>query len=201
MVQAGSLCCALQAAVKEANTVNLHTYESYLGPHIVYYYSTWLTAIATDVGSGHTRISVAVSSKSNWFGVGRYEQKTIHAFWSNLERVLKVNAPPVQAFPSDQPALSSSHEELATVTVKSTPENSDITVDSKFVGSTPSVLRLSAGDHAIRISSLGFLSWERVVTLTTGGTVVINATLEPGPQEKDDVIGESVRRGYQKHPG
>jgi hypothetical protein len=69
-------------------------------------------------------------------------------------------------------------EELATVTVKSSPDGADITVDEKFVGSTPSILRLTPGDHAVSVRKSGFNNWERTITVTAGGTVMVSATLE-----------------------
>jgi hypothetical protein len=71
------------------------------------------------------------------------------------------------------------------VGVKSEPDGADITVDGKFVGNTPSTLRLAAGDHAIVIQKASFKPWQRTMTLTVGETPSINATLEqvqPHPQ-------------------
>lgn len=61
--------------------------------------------------------------------------------------------------------------------MKSTPDGADITVDDKFVGSTPSTLKLAPGDHKIKLEKPGFKAWER--TLTVGaGTANVNATLD-----------------------
>ena len=69
-------------------------------------------------------------------------------------------------------------EELATVTVKSLPDGADITMDEKFVGSTPSTLRLLPGDHAVSVQKSGFKNWERTIAVTAGGAVMVSATLE-----------------------
>jgi hypothetical protein len=71
--------------------------------------------------------------------------------------------------------------ELSVVLVKSTPDGADIMVDGKFVGSAPSSLRLTPGDHTISLEQKGFRSWQRTITLTPGETVTVNATLEQGP--------------------
>lgn len=71
-----------------------------------------------------------------------------------------------------------SSSELATITVKSTPDGADVTVDGKFSGNTPATLRLPPGDHTIRVSNAGFRSWERTVTVTPGGVATLNATLQ-----------------------
>ena len=63
------------------------------------------------------------------------------------------------------------------VEVKSTPDGADITVDDKFVGSTPSTLRLTPGDHKIKLEKSGFKAWERTLTVGTA-TVNVNAALD-----------------------
>lgn len=68
--------------------------------------------------------------------------------------------------------------ELAAITVKSTPDGADITVDGKFLGNTPATLRLPAGEHTIKVSSEGFRNWERSLTVTPGGVSTLNATLQ-----------------------
>jgi hypothetical protein len=67
---------------------------------------------------------------------------------------------------------------LSTVDLKSTPDGAEITVDEKFMGSTPSSLRLTVGDHKIRLSKSGFKTWERTMTVGAGATATVNATLE-----------------------
>ncbi len=78
--------------------------------------------------------------------------------------------------PSGAPA-----SETATVVVKSTPDGADITVDGKYVGSTPSTLRLSSGDHAVSVEKVGFKAWQRTVGVSLGGNLTIDATLEKLP--------------------
>lgn len=78
------------------------------------------------------------------------------------------------------PAAGSSgaNSELATITVKSTPDGAEVTVDGKFMGSSPAALRLPAGDHTFRVTNPGYRSWERTITVTPGGSSVLNAALE-----------------------
>src|SRR6266478_840329 len=64
--------------------------------------------------------------------------------------------------------------ELATVTVKSAPDECEITVDGKYVGGTPATVRLTPGDHAFSVAKSGFRTWQRTVTLTPGGAVTVN---------------------------
>ena len=74
---------------------------------------------------------------------------------------------------------------LVTVGLRSTPDGADITVDGKFMGNTPSVLRLSPGDHVIAMQKSGFKPWQRTINLMLGETPSLNGTLEPEePQPK-----------------
>ena len=67
---------------------------------------------------------------------------------------------------------------FSTVEIKSTPGGAEITVDEKFMGSTPSSLRLAVGDHKIKLGKSGFKTWERTMTVSAGATATVNATLE-----------------------
>lgn len=71
--------------------------------------------------------------------------------------------------------------EPSTIVIKSTPDGADITVDGKFVGSTPSTLKLAIGEHTITIEKSGFKLWTRSMTVSTAGSVNIDATLEMTP--------------------
>jgi hypothetical protein len=64
------------------------------------------------------------------------------------------------------------------VSFKSTPDAADITVDGKFVGSTPSKVELTPGDHAIRIEKSGFRAWQRTLAVAAGASPSVNASLE-----------------------
>jgi PEGA domain len=67
---------------------------------------------------------------------------------------------------------------LPIVEIKSTPDGAEITVDEKYMGSTPSALRLSAGDHKIKLEKSGFKSWEKTLTVSSGGKIQISADLQ-----------------------
>lgn len=71
--------------------------------------------------------------------------------------------------------------ERSMVVIKSTPDGADIAVDGKYVGSTPSTVKLAAGDHAITVGKSGFKTWQRTMTVSSGGEITINATLEKTP--------------------
>jgi hypothetical protein len=65
----------------------------------------------------------------------------------------------------------------ASVIVKSTPPGCDINVDGKFMGSTPSTIQLTPGEHLISIEKDEMTPWQRTMTVTSGGSSTIVATL------------------------
>src|SRR5712672_2630399 len=67
---------------------------------------------------------------------------------------------------------------VSSVDVKSSPDGAEITIDDKYMGSTPSTLKLTPGDHKIRLEKAGFNVWERTLALGAGGNANINATLD-----------------------
>jgi PEGA domain len=48
-------------------------------------------------------------------------------------------------------------------------------------GSTPSTLRLAAGDHKVKLEKSGFKSWEKTLTVSSGERATVNASLQPQP--------------------
>jgi hypothetical protein len=77
-----------------------------------------------------------------------------------------------------QRAPEVSTEDLTTAVVKSDPTGADVTIDDKYMGSTPSTVRLTPGDHIILVEKAGFRAWQRTMTVNPGGIVTIDATLE-----------------------
>lgn len=67
---------------------------------------------------------------------------------------------------------------LSTVEINSTPAGAEITVDEKFMGNTPSSVRLAAGDHKIKLEKSGFKIWERTLMVSSGATATVAPTLE-----------------------
>jgi hypothetical protein len=67
---------------------------------------------------------------------------------------------------------------LASIDIKSTPEGADITIDEKFMGNTPSTVKLQPGDHKIKVEKFGFDTWEKTLTVGAGGTLSIFAVLD-----------------------
>ena len=78
-------------------------------------------------------------------------------------------------------SVSAATSATSAVTIKSTPDGADITVDDKFVGTTPSTIQLVPGEHKIAVSKSGFKTWERAMTVNPNGSVNLNAELEKLP--------------------
>lgn len=82
---------------------------------------------------------------------------------------------------SSQAESKPDEAELSTIVVKSTPDGADIKIDGKFIGSTPSTLRLAPGEHSIIIEKSGFNPWQRKINITNNGSVTVDATLDKAP--------------------
>jgi hypothetical protein len=76
------------------------------------------------------------------------------------------------------PSSPTATAESTTLAVRSTPEGADITVDGKYKGSTPSSLRVEAGDHSVSVEKPGFKKWERTVSIDAGSNIRLDMTLE-----------------------
>jgi PEGA domain-containing protein len=69
---------------------------------------------------------------------------------------------------------ASNNSEIA---ITSTPAGADIEVDGAFVGSTPSTITVTTGDHTIAVKKTGFTAWERKIKVS-GGNIQISADLQ-----------------------
>jgi hypothetical protein len=60
----------------------------------------------------------------------------------------------------------------------STPAGADITLDGKYVGSTPSEIELATGAHVVVFSMPGFTQWKRELTVLSGSVLTVSAILQ-----------------------
>lgn len=74
-------------------------------------------------------------------------------------------------------ASASGDPKQAELEVVSTPVGADIEIDGNFVGSTPSSVISTPGQHRVVVKKAGFEAWQRNVTVT-GGHVRLDAQLE-----------------------
>jgi hypothetical protein len=81
-----------------------------------------------------------------------------------------------QAAPA-QSATETQASNNAEIAVSSTPPGADVELDGAFVGSTPSTISATIGDHTITLKKTGFTIWERKIKVT-GGKIQISADLQ-----------------------
>jgi hypothetical protein len=60
----------------------------------------------------------------------------------------------------------------------STPPGAEITLDGKFVGSTPSAISLNSGTHVVVFTVPGFAQWKRELTVLPGSELTVDAILQ-----------------------
>lgn len=85
-------------------------------------------------------------------------------------------AVPPQTAPAAQSATAT--QETVKCSFSSTPPGAEVWVDGRYVGSTPSVLSLSTGNHTVEVSLPGFGQWKRELTVSPGSELTVNAVLE-----------------------
>ena len=74
-------------------------------------------------------------------------------------------------------ASASGDPKQAELEVVSTPVGADIEIDGNFVGSTPSSVTATQGQHQVVLKKVGYEAWQRKVTVT-GGHVRLDAQLD-----------------------
>jgi hypothetical protein len=80
-----------------------------------------------------------------------------------------------------KPAVTTQGSNGIKCNFSSTPSGAEITVDGKFVGSTPSEIEIGAGTHAVAFSMPGFSQWKRDLTVIAGSNLTVNAILQKQP--------------------
>jgi hypothetical protein len=75
---------------------------------------------------------------------------------------------------------------LASIELKSDPNGADITVDGKYMGNTPSTLKLAPGDHMMKVAKSGFKTWEKILTVSGGASVTLAPILEKEQEHPDN---------------
>ncbi len=73
---------------------------------------------------------------------------------------------------------ASGQRETVKCSFSSTPAGAEVTVDGRYVGSTPSVLGLTTGTHVVVVSMTGFAQWKRELSVEAGSELTVNAVLE-----------------------
>jgi hypothetical protein len=77
-------------------------------------------------------------------------------------------------------ALSAA-QDTGSVLIASDPPGAEIYIDGKFVGQTPSTIRLPSGSHRIEVKSQGKQEWERSLQVWKDSLLTLHPVLEQKP--------------------
>jgi hypothetical protein len=130
-----------------------------------------------------TRISGdSVVSKSTLSLGGSVQEacEAIVADWSSHGSAIRGAAAAAQerVTPKIQPAvMTSPAPATGKLVLASVPDGADIEIDGSFVGSTPSDLQVTDGDHTIVVMKSGFTTWQRTLKVSGGSNIHLNAEL------------------------
>lgn len=80
------------------------------------------------------------------------------------------------------PATGEALREKVKCNFSSTPPGAEITLDGRYVGSTPSTVGLSTGTHVVVLLMPGFAPWKRELTVSSGSELNVNAALQKTPE-------------------
>jgi general secretion pathway protein A len=105
------------------------------------------------------------------------EQATSKAAEANSAAPQQSSAPARQS--SSPPRASTVAQ--ASLSIDSIPPGADIEIDGAFVGNTPSTVSVAPGSHQVTARKKGFTAWSKTLAVT-GGTIHMNAELEPEPE-------------------
>jgi hypothetical protein len=93
--------------------------------------------------------------------------------------VLASPTPAAAPVPQAEPAQEAVPGEVK-CNFTSTPSGAEITLDGKYVGSTPSSITLTPGAHTVNFSLPGFVPWTRNLTVSPGSELTVSAVLQKG---------------------
>lgn len=88
-----------------------------------------------------------------------------------------VPGPPVVVMAAGAAPVPTVAAEKASINLTSTPAGADITINGSFVGNTPSLVEVDAGENTVVISKKGYQDWTRTLKIK-GGTINLNAELD-----------------------
>jgi PEGA domain len=123
---------------------------------------------------------------------GNYFLLKSRRFDINLEPISYGDGGPVETIDGEGPMRPASiaalrpedreaHAETGSVEIASDPPGAEIYVDGKFVGQTPSTIRLASGSHRIEVKSRGRQNWARDLEVLKDSHVTLDPVLEPSP--------------------
>jgi S1-C subfamily serine protease len=81
------------------------------------------------------------------------------------------------AVASPAPPAGQPSDSFGTIVLSSDPDGAEVYLDGKFIGNTPAMLTIPAGDHSLRVTSANRAAWERVVEVLKDSQVSLRAAL------------------------
>jgi hypothetical protein len=73
---------------------------------------------------------------------------------------------------------SPSAPQVGSIELHSNPDSAEVYADGSFIGNAPAALKLSPGQHAIRVTLVGYKEWTRDLTVQAGSEAHLTANLE-----------------------
>ncbi len=95
---------------------------------------------------------------------------------------------------TQEPVVSKPVVRQASLIVHSTPEGADLIVDDKHEGKTPAIVKLSPGNHSIKLILSDYQTWQSQVTLTKAEEYPIHAELKPIAKNDEWIIKPLIDR-------
>jgi hypothetical protein len=103
------------------------------------------------------------------------QQQPVRPALVNAGPALMTVSAPIATTPAPSPQPNAADQ--ATVAITSTDPGADIEINGKFVGSTPTALKLAPGQYTISVRR-GTQVWQRVLDVNAGSSVSLNAQFE-----------------------
>ena len=79
--------------------------------------------------------------------------------------------------PGSVPVSAAAGQQMASLTMESTVPGADIEIDGSFVGSTPSTVSVTPGQHTIVVKKKGYADWSKTMYVSGSG-VRVSAEME-----------------------
>jgi hypothetical protein len=109
----------------------------------------------------------------------RLETKNFHpAKEQSVQSPVEPQSTGTQSAPPATAAAASGLPATGTIEVHSTPEGADVYLDGAFVGNAPATLKLTPGQHTIRVIQSGYKDWSREIAVQAGSEAHLSASLE-----------------------
>ena len=109
--------------------------------------------------------------KSNYRGVLRALEEV-----SGL--TMKYDQEGIKGTDQDVASRTAEGETTGTLSISSSPDGADVSIDGAFVGTTPREKALEPGEYKIKVEKSGYSDWERKVLVAAGEELTVNAELE-----------------------